>query len=183
MLACTLEATIEPIVASNSGVGKTLNTGAMDFLPQPQHPSRCVLEAGPEAVPIRRGVEDFQIHDPRGYAVSLPAVQEIVDWPQRRRQSGRIDGLSHSHSPVRPSFPLLDASTLISPLKPPASDASNRQKPQSHIRCGGHCISSAQVAEESADVVDQFVGGFHGSEVAAMVDVGPASDGVFMLDE
>ena len=80
------------------------------FLPQPQHASGRILKAGPEAVPIRGGVQDFQSHDARaGTRVGLAAMQEVIDRPQRRGQSGRVDRLSHRHSSVLSPRPLLDA--------------------------------------------------------------------------
>ena len=46
-------------------------------------------------------------------------------------------------------------------------------------RSGG----SAQLTEKGADVADQFVGAFHGGEVSAVVDVGPAGHVVLSLRE
>ena len=50
------------------------------LLPQPQDLPGGVLEAGPEPLPVRGGVEDLQRHDPRtGARVGLTAVHEDVE--------------------------------------------------------------------------------------------------------
>ena len=69
-----------------------------NLLPQPQHPSGGVFEPGPEPVPVRRGVEKFQRHDPRpGPRIRFAPMQQIVDRAQLVGQSNGLDGLSHDH--------------------------------------------------------------------------------------
>lgn len=91
------------------------------LLPQPQHPSRGVFESGPEAIPVRRAVQQFQRHDPRtSPRICLAPMHQIVDRPKLVGQPGGLAGLSHGHDPARVGQ--LDAQTLSPPIRPPASN-------------------------------------------------------------
>ena len=85
------------------------------LLPQPQHPSGGVFESGQELIPVRRGVEEFQRHDPRpSPGIRFASMHQIVDRSELVGQLHDLDGLSHGPPP--------DAPTVSRKIKPPASD-------------------------------------------------------------
>ena len=76
-----------------------------DLLPQPQHLARGVLEPGPEALPVRCGVEDLDGHDARARAgVGFATVQYLVDGAELLRESGRVQFRHVTHGCGHPAI-------------------------------------------------------------------------------
>jgi hypothetical protein len=72
------------------------NRRSNDLLSKPKHATGRILEDTLEAVPVRRGVQDFHGHDPRPCpGVGLAAMQKYVQRIEFFWQPGRVERINH----------------------------------------------------------------------------------------